>query len=156
MRTSPPPGRCTECKPTAYEHTCEIQDAYEYHEHEDAEWSRRFRTFLHGWARIHAAGADGAFHQAVGWLRRHRVPLPGWQCRLGRCQSRGRSRTSGCTPASRAPAADADHRDGVRPRAAAGGRGFTASSPAAGALRPLRDPDAPELDEDEDESVGSE
>ncbi|WP_443743025.1 Tn3 family transposase [Streptomyces rhizosphaericus] len=27
---------------------------------------------------------------------------------------------------------------------------FTASTPAAGALRPLRDPDAPELDEDED------
>jgi hypothetical protein len=26
---------------------------------------------------------------------------------------------------------------------------FTASVPAAGALRPLRDPDAPELDEDE-------
>lgn len=31
---------------------------------------------------------------------------------------------------------------------------FTASTPAAGALRPLRDPNAPELDEDE--SVGSE
>lgn len=27
---------------------------------------------------------------------------------------------------------------------------FTASVPAAGALRPLRDPDAPELDEDEE------
>lgn len=27
---------------------------------------------------------------------------------------------------------------------------FTASVPAAGALRPLRDPDAPELDEDDD------
>ncbi|MCF3173760.1 hypothetical protein IPZ61_10585 [Streptomyces sioyaensis] len=27
---------------------------------------------------------------------------------------------------------------------------FTASTPAAGALRPLRDPDAPELDEDDD------
>ncbi|WMI61338.1 DUF4158 domain-containing protein [Streptomyces rochei] len=61
----------------AYEHTCEMRDAYEYHEHEDAEWSRRFRTFLHGWARTHAAGAGGAFHHAVGWLRRHRVPLPG-------------------------------------------------------------------------------
>ncbi|MER8071166.1 hypothetical protein ABTZ59_23020 [Streptomyces sp. NPDC094034] len=32
----------------------------------------------------------------------------------------------------------------------------TPGVPAAGALRPLRDPDAPELDEDEDESVGSE
>ncbi|MFD3780277.1 hypothetical protein [Streptomyces sp. NPDC058612] len=27
---------------------------------------------------------------------------------------------------------------------------FTASTPAVGALRPLRDPDAPELDEDDD------
>ncbi|MGW5418623.1 hypothetical protein [Streptomyces sp. NPDC003943] len=27
---------------------------------------------------------------------------------------------------------------------------FTAGVPAAGALRPLRDPDAPELDEEED------
>ncbi|MFG3323787.1 hypothetical protein ACGF3J_37660 [Streptomyces sp. NPDC048171] len=31
-----------------------------------------------------------------------------------------------------------------------GSRYFTASAPAAGALRPLRDPDAPELDEDDD------
>lgn len=30
---------------------------------------------------------------------------------------------------------------------------FTASAPAAGALRPLRAPDAPELDEDEDETT---
>ncbi|MDX3226004.1 Tn3 family transposase [Streptomyces sp. ME19-01-6] len=30
---------------------------------------------------------------------------------------------------------------------------FTASTPAAGALRPLRDPDAPELDDDEDGSA---
>lgn len=29
---------------------------------------------------------------------------------------------------------------------------FTASVPAAGALRPLRDPDGPELDEDDDGS----
>jgi hypothetical protein len=31
-----------------------------------------------------------------------------------------------------------------------GRNSFTASVPAAGALRPLRDPDAPELDEDDD------
>ncbi|MGX1915918.1 hypothetical protein ACWIID_45130 [Streptomyces phaeochromogenes] len=30
---------------------------------------------------------------------------------------------------------------------------FTASTPAAGALRPLRDPEAPELDDDEDGTV---
>lgn len=34
--------------------------------------------------------------------------------------------------------------------------GFTAGTPAAGALRPLRDTNAPERDEDDDESVGSE
>ncbi|MFJ2823309.1 hypothetical protein ACIO7M_19645 [Streptomyces toxytricini] len=28
--------------------------------------------------------------------------------------------------------------------------GFTAGAPAAGSLRPLRDPDAPEPDEDDD------
>lgn len=36
---------------------------------------------------------------------------------------------------------------------------FTAGVPAAGALRPLRDPDAPDLDEDEldeDEDAGQE
>ena len=31
---------------------------------------------------------------------------------------------------------------------------FTASTPAAGTLRPLRDPDAPELDEDDDGQQG--
>ncbi len=40
--------RYTERKPTAYEHAWEIREAYEYREYEDAEWSRRFHTFLHG------------------------------------------------------------------------------------------------------------
>jgi TnpA family transposase len=69
--------RYTERKPTAYEHAWEIRDAYEYHEYEDAEWSRRFRTFLHGRAWTHAEGPVALFNQAVGWLRRHRVLLPG-------------------------------------------------------------------------------
>ncbi|MEU5845729.1 Tn3 family transposase [Saccharopolyspora shandongensis] len=69
--------RYTERKPTAYEHTWEIRDAYEYREYEDAEWSRRFRTFLHGRAWTHAEGPVALFNQAVGWLRRHRVLLPG-------------------------------------------------------------------------------
>ncbi|MGC0239548.1 DUF4158 domain-containing protein [Arthrobacter sp. SD76] len=68
--------RYTERKPTAYEHAWEIRDAYEYHEYEDAEWSRRFRTFLHGRAWTHAEGPVALFNQAVGWLRRHRVLLP--------------------------------------------------------------------------------
>ncbi|MFJ4859116.1 Tn3 family transposase [Streptomyces sp. NPDC088730] len=69
--------RYTERKPTAYEHAWEIRDAYEYREYEDAEWSRRFRTFLHGRAWTHAEGPVALFNQAVGWLRRHRVLLPG-------------------------------------------------------------------------------
>ncbi|MDN3271385.1 DUF4158 domain-containing protein [Streptomyces sp. MA15] len=52
-------------------------DAYEYREYEDAEWARRFRTFLHGRAWTHAEGPVALFNQAVGWLRRHRVLLPG-------------------------------------------------------------------------------
>lgn len=69
--------RYTERPKTAYEHAWEIRDAYEYHEYEDAEWSRRFRTFLHGRAWTHAEGPVALFNQAVGWLRRHRVLLPG-------------------------------------------------------------------------------
>jgi hypothetical protein len=46
----------TERPKTAYEHAWEIRDAYEYHEYEDAEWSRWFRTFLHGRAWPHAEG----------------------------------------------------------------------------------------------------
>lgn len=62
---------------TAYEHAWEIRDAYEYHEYEDPEWSRRFRTFLHGRAWTHAEGPKALFDHAVGWLRRNRVLLPG-------------------------------------------------------------------------------
>ncbi|WSJ57382.1 DUF4158 domain-containing protein [Streptomyces sp. NBC_01310] len=58
--------RYTERKPTAYEHAWEIRDAYEY---DDPEWSRRFRTFLHGRAWTHAEGPKALFDHAVGWLR---------------------------------------------------------------------------------------
>ena len=40
----------------------------------------------------------------------------------------------------------------VRQLMGTGPYSFTASTSAAGALRPLRDPDAPELDEDDDGS----
>ncbi|MCG5121578.1 Tn3 family transposase [Streptomyces sp. T7(2022)] len=69
--------RYTERPKTAYEHAWEIRDAYEYHEYDDAEWSRRFRTFLHGRAWTHAEGPKALFDHAVGWLRRNRVLLPG-------------------------------------------------------------------------------
>ncbi|MFC7884762.1 Tn3 family transposase [Streptomyces sp. NPDC057376] len=69
--------RYTERQMTAYEHAWEIRDAYGYHQFEDAEWGRRFRTFLHGRAWTHAEGPVALFNQAVGWLRRNRVLLPG-------------------------------------------------------------------------------
>lgn len=97
--------RYTERKPTAYEHAWEIRDAHAYHEYEDAEWSRRFRTFLHGRAWTHAEGPVTLFDQSVGWLRRHRVLLPGVSVLARRCRRRGRLRRSGCMPRSRGRAA---------------------------------------------------
>ncbi|MFF4763356.1 Tn3 family transposase [Streptomyces sp. NPDC001292] len=69
--------RYTERLKTAYEHSWEIRDAYGYHPYEDAESGRKFRTFLHGRAWTHAEGPVALFNQAVGWLRRNRVLLPG-------------------------------------------------------------------------------
>ncbi|WP_443065707.1 DUF4158 domain-containing protein [Streptomyces sp. NBC_00557] len=54
-----------------------MRDAYGYHPYDDAEWSRKFRSFLQGRAWTHAEGPVALFHQAVGWLRRNRVLLPG-------------------------------------------------------------------------------
>ncbi|MEU9473742.1 Tn3 family transposase [Streptomyces avermitilis] len=69
--------RYTERLKTAYEHAWEIRDAYGYHPYDDPEWGRKFRTFLHGRAWTHAEGPVALFNQAVGWLRRNRVLLPG-------------------------------------------------------------------------------
>jgi TnpA family transposase len=63
---------------TAYEHAWEIRDAYGYHPYEDHGQGRKFRAFLHGRAwTAHAEGPKALFDHAVGWLRRHRVLLPG-------------------------------------------------------------------------------
>ncbi|MFD8589991.1 Tn3 family transposase [Streptomyces sp. NPDC059637] len=69
--------RYAERRQTLYDHAWEIRDAYGYHPYEDPEWGRRFRTFLHGRAWTHAEGPVALFNQAVGWLRRNRVLLPG-------------------------------------------------------------------------------
>lgn len=69
--------RYTERRQTLYDHAWEIRDAYGYHPYEDAEWGRKFRTFLHGRAWTHAEGPKALFDHAVGWLRRNRVLLPG-------------------------------------------------------------------------------
>lgn len=68
----------TERLKTAYEHAWEIRDAYGYHPYEDHDQGRRFRAFLHGRAwTAHVEGPKALFDHAVGWLRRHRVLLPG-------------------------------------------------------------------------------
>uniref|UniRef100_UPI003BAA43A1 DUF4158 domain-containing protein n=1 Tax=Streptomyces sp. NBC_01175 TaxID=2903759 RepID=UPI003BAA43A1 len=68
----------TERLKTAYEHAWEIRDAYGYHPFEDQAQGRRFRAFLHGRAwTAHAEGPKTLFDHSVGWLRRHRVLLPG-------------------------------------------------------------------------------
>lgn len=67
----------TERPKTAYEHAWEIRDAYGYHQYEDPAHGRFFRTFLHGRAWTHAEGPVALFNHAAGWLRRHRVLLPG-------------------------------------------------------------------------------
>ncbi|MFG2873976.1 Tn3 family transposase [Streptomyces sp. NPDC048337] len=68
----------TERPKTAYDHAWEIRDTYEYHEYDDPEWGRKFRSFLHGRAwTAHAEGPKALFDHAVGWLRKNRVLLPG-------------------------------------------------------------------------------
>ena len=67
----------TERLKRVYEHAWEIRDAYGYHQYEDPEWGRLFRTFLHGRAWTNAEGPVALFNQSVHWLRRNRVLLPG-------------------------------------------------------------------------------
>ncbi|MDX3225444.1 DUF4158 domain-containing protein [Streptomyces sp. ME19-01-6] len=70
--------RYTDRRQTVYDHAREIRDAYGYHQYEDHDRGRKFRAFLHGRAwTAHAEGPKALFDHAVGWLRRHRVPLPG-------------------------------------------------------------------------------
>ncbi|QES46564.1 hypothetical protein DEJ50_00545 [Streptomyces venezuelae] len=68
--------------------------------------------------------------------------------RAGPTRSRKRSGQAGRL-LRRAHQGDVDQ-IGLTPLRALGRYSFTASTPAVGALRPLRDPDAPERDEDDD------
>nr|WP_206282495.1 DUF4158 domain-containing protein [Streptomyces rhizosphaericus] len=70
--------RYTDRRQTVYDHAWEIREAYGYHVFEDHDWGRKFRAFLHGRAwTAHAEGTKALFDHAVGWLRWHRVLLPG-------------------------------------------------------------------------------
>ena len=68
--------RYTDRPKTAYEHAWEIRVAYGFRAFEDA-LGEDFGRFLDGRAWTHAEGPAALFEQAVGWLRRHRVLLPG-------------------------------------------------------------------------------
>lgn len=70
--------RYTDRRQTVYDHAWEIREVYGYHLFEDHDQGRKFRAFLHGRAwTAHAEGPKALFDHAVGWLRRHRVLLPG-------------------------------------------------------------------------------
>lgn len=62
---------------TAYEHEWEIRERYGYRAFEELSAEAEFGRFLDGRAWTHAEGPVALFEQAVGWLRRHRVLLPG-------------------------------------------------------------------------------
>jgi len=69
--------RYTERKPTAYEHSWEVRDAYGYRDFHDEQVLARFGEFLAARAWTHAEGALALFRQVTAWLRRERVLLPG-------------------------------------------------------------------------------
>ncbi|MFP5070839.1 DUF4158 domain-containing protein [Pseudonocardia nantongensis] len=62
---------------TAYEHAWEITERYGYRAFEAHSAAAEFARFLDGRAWTHAEGPVALFEQSVGWLRRHRVLLPG-------------------------------------------------------------------------------
>ncbi len=62
---------------TAYEHQWQIREAYGFRAFDDETVIAEFHTFLEGRAWTHAEGPAALFDQAVGWLRRNRVLLPG-------------------------------------------------------------------------------
>ena len=62
---------------TRYEHAWEITAADGFRAFDSAEVVGEFRQFLEGRAWALAEGPASLFAEAVGWLRRHRVLLPG-------------------------------------------------------------------------------
>lgn len=69
--------RYAERLPTQHEHAREIRDVYGFREFSDVRASGQWPEFLDGRAWTHAEGPLRLFEQAVAWLRRQRVLLPG-------------------------------------------------------------------------------
>lgn len=62
---------------TAYEHSWEIQKVYGFRSFEEDVAVGEFSRFLQDRAWVHTEGPAAMFDHMVGWLRRHRVLLPG-------------------------------------------------------------------------------
>ena len=62
---------------TAFEHAWEIQEAYGFTSLDDEGTKGEFRRYLEDRAWVHAEGPAALFDHAAGWLRGHRVLLPG-------------------------------------------------------------------------------
>jgi len=69
--------RYAERLPTQHEHAREIRQAYGYRDLSDASAAAGLREFLDGRAWTHTEGPYLLFGQAVTWLRRNKVLLPG-------------------------------------------------------------------------------
>jgi len=69
--------RYTERLPTQHEHAREIRDLYGFRDFSDPSAAAGLREFVAGRAWTHTEGELALFTQAVAWLRRHRVLLPG-------------------------------------------------------------------------------
>lgn len=69
--------RYAERLPTQHEHAREIREVYGFRDFSDVRASGQLREFLDGRAWTHAEGPLRLFEQAVAWLRRQRVLLPG-------------------------------------------------------------------------------
>lgn len=69
--------RYVERQKTPYEHAWEIREVFGYRDFDDQDAADGLREFLDGRAWVHAEGPHALFEQAVAWLRRHRVLLPG-------------------------------------------------------------------------------
>nr|WP_234439636.1 DUF4158 domain-containing protein [Streptomyces wedmorensis] len=117
--------RYTERRQTLYDHAWEIRDAYGYHPYEDAEWGRRFRTFLHGRAWTHAEGPKAASRPRGGLAAPSRGPAArgvragpaGVGGAYGRGEAAARHRRGRCPPrgpgAARGSGGDAEDAGGL-------------------------------------------
>ena len=92
--------RYAERLPTQHEHAREIRQAYGYRDLSDPDAAAGLREFLDGRAWTHAEGPYRMFGQAVGWLRRNRVLLPGVSVLARLVASVRDGAGSGCSAAS--------------------------------------------------------